>query len=120
MPPESHRDAISQIRASQKLPPSHRHLCPWQSRNVTLKRGRGLQVIPTAALTPTPRKTFDAAVKAGHDVRSLSLPGGLSAGEVAILGPVGDPPCRGKPGSVAAAQGGRTRRDRSKIMMWVI
>jgi hypothetical protein len=30
-------------------------------------------------------------------VRSLSLPGGLSAGEVAILGPVGDPPAVANP-----------------------
>jgi hypothetical protein len=36
-------------------------------------------------------------VNAGHDVRSLSLPGGLSAGEVAILGPVGDPPAVANP-----------------------
>jgi hypothetical protein len=61
------------------------------------KTGAWSASYPDGSINPNARKTFDAAVNAGHDVRSLSLPGGLSAGEVAMLGPVGDPPAVANP-----------------------
>jgi hypothetical protein len=97
MPPESHRDAISQIRASQKLPPITPPPLPVAIQKRDPKTGAWSASYPDGSINPNARKTFDAAVKAGHDVRSLSLPGGLSAGEVAILGPVGDPPAVANP-----------------------
>jgi hypothetical protein len=97
MPPESHRDAIAQIRASQKLPPITPPPLPVAIQKRDPKTGAWSASYADGSINPNARKTFDAAVSSGHDVRSLSLPGGLSAGEVAMLGPVGDPPAVANP-----------------------
>lgn len=91
MPPESHSEAIAQARATQRQTPIKPTPLPTVIQVRDPKTGQWTAGYADGSINRNARKTFDAAVPAGHDVRSLNLPSGLSAGEVAMLGPVGDP-----------------------------